>query len=192
MLSIYNAALAKLGSNRLEQVLDADEPGAVGGLCRLLLPQVLELALDYAPWSFALSRATLTADAQNPGGGRYPFGLALPGDLVRPVSLHAQGAGAEDPGLPFAVEGRRLLSPVPKAELLYVRREDDPALWTAPFSQAVILGLAAELCPAVLNDVARQEFYQQAFQAALAHAAAADLKRQKFRPRPADWLTSRA
>lgn len=191
MLNIYNAALAKLGSNRLEQVNDLDEASAVGSLCRLLLPQVLELALDYAPWSFALARKELEATAQSPGRGAYPFALPLPDDLVRPVSLGAAGAGAEA-GLPFVIEGRSLLAPLPKAELLYVKREDNPAAWTPSFSQALVLGLSAELCPAVLNDIARQEFYQQSFQAALAHAAAADLKRQKFQPREGDWLLGRA
>ena len=182
MMKIYNAALAKLGSNRLEQVQDENEQGAVGSLCRLLLPQVLDLALDYAPWSFALSRAELTADKPC----RYPCSFALPADLIKPVRL-----GAEEPGYPFTIEGSRLLAPVAEAELIYVRREDDATKWTAPFTQAVILGLAAELCPAVLNDISRQQAYQQEFQSVLAYAAAADPKRQKFQPRPSEWLYSR-
>lgn len=182
MLKIYNAALAKLGGNRLEQTQELDEPGAVGSLCRLLLPQVLDLALDYAPWSFALSRATLMAGQL----GRPPFSFVMPADLIRPVRL-----GAEEPGYPFSIEGSYLLAPVPEADLIYVRREENPEKWTAPFAQAVITGLASELCPAVLNDISRQEFYRQAFHAFLAHAAAADLKRQKFQPRPGAWLENR-
>lgn len=187
MLNVYNAALAKLGSNRLEQVRDAAEQGAVGGLCRLLLPQVLDLALDYAPWSFALARAGLAAEDPR----RRPCGFVLPGDLIKPVRLGPARHEADGPGYPFTIEGSRLFAPAPEAELVYVRREEDPEKWTAPFTQAVILGLAAELCPAVLNDVQRQRFYQQEFQAALAYAAAADLKRQKFQPRQSEWLFSR-
>lgn len=185
MLNIYNSALAKLGSNRLEQVRDVDEPGTVGSLCRLLLPQVLELALDYAPWSFALARAALKAESQN-RGSRYPYGFSLPDDLIRPVRL-----GTEEPGFPFIIEGQTIFAPVARAELLYVKRQEDSSLWTASFTQAVTIGLASELCPAVLNDISRQQLYRQEFQAALAHAAAADLKRQKFQPGQAEWLGAR-
>lgn len=186
MLNIYNAALAKLGSNRIEQVLDADEPGAVGSLCRLLLPQVLDLALDYAPWSFAMARAELAATGQSSGRGCYPYALSLPADMIRPVRL-----GAEEPGYPFVIEGENIFAPVPLAEIIYVKRVSEPQKWTPAFTQAVILGLAAELCPAVLNDTSRQQLYRQEFQAALAYAAAADLKRQKFLPAQGEWLASR-
>lgn len=188
MLNIYNAALAKLGGNRLEQVLADDEAGSVASLCRLLLPQLLDLALDYAPWSFALARAELSAQAPVNARqhGRYPYSLPLPGNMIRPVRL-----GAEEPGHPFVIEGETLFSPVPQAELVYVKRVNEPEKWTPAFTQAVILGLAAELCPAVLNDISRQQLYRQEFQAALAYAAAADLKRQKFQPAQGEWLTSR-
>lgn len=186
MLNIYNAALAKIGSNRLEQLNDTDEPGAVGSLCRLLLPQVLELALDYAPWSFALSRAELHETSFKSRNGRFPYSFDLPDDLIRPVRL-----GADDPGLPFIIEGRKLLSPVPQAELLYVKRLESPEHWTPTFTQAIVLGLASELCPALLNDLSRQQLYRQEFQAALAQAAAADLKRQKFQPGQSEWLLER-
>lgn len=186
MLNIYNAALAMLGGNRPELLAEADEPGTPGSLCRLLLPQVLDLALDYAPWSFALARVRLTADPAGRGSGRHPHAFTLPEDLIRPVRL-----GAEEPGHPFAIEGTKLFAPLPEAELIYVRRVEDPAGWTAPFTRAVVLGLAAELCPALLNDVSRQEYYRQECLAALAYAAAADLKRQKFLPRPGAWLESR-
>lgn len=186
MLNIYNAALAKLGGNRPGLLAEADEPGAAGSLCRLFLPQVLDLTLDYAPWSFALARTKLGPNGLRPAGGRYPYVFTLPEDLIRPVRL-----GAEEPGHPFVIEGARLLAPLPEADLLYVRRVEDPAGWTAPFTRAVVLGLAAELCPALLNDISRQEFYRQEYQAVLAYAAAADLKRQKFMPRPGEWLDSR-
>lgn len=187
MLDIYNAALSRLGSNRLEQIHDVGEPGTVGSLCRLLLPKVLDLALDYAPWSFALKRVQLVSASQPGNSGRYPYLLPMPEDLIRPVRL-----GAEEPGYPFMVEGREILSPVPQVELLYVRRSDSSAAWTPSFTQAVTIGLAAELCPAVLNDIARQQVYQQEFMSSLAYAAAADLKRQKFQPRSGDWLNARS
>lgn len=188
MLSIFNSALAKLGSNRLEQIESVNEDSAPAALCRLFFPQVLELALDYAPWSFALRKAKLARESVAPEevNGSYPYQFSLPDDCIRPVRL-----GLQEPGSPFIIEAGRLLAPVADAWLLYVARVDEPAGWTPAFTQAVILGLASELCPALLNDINRQQYYQETFREALAHAAAADLKRQKFNPREGQWLLSR-
>lgn len=188
MLNIFNAALAKLGSNRLEQIEMVDEDSAPAAMCRLFFPQVLNLALDYAPWSFALRKALLVKEnvPAEQVNSRYPYQFSLPEDCIRPVRL-----GLQEPGEPFVIEAERLLAPVPEAWLLYVARADEPASWTPTFTQAVILGLASELCPAMLNDVNRQQYYQETFKEALAHAAAADLKRQKFNPREGQWILSR-
>ena len=174
-VGLFNQALALLGGEQLSSVEAPWEDSTLGRLCLNNFPPVLDLALNAHDWSFALCRVTLAEKAP----GRY----ALPSDCLRPVRVIG--------GRPFVLEGFDLLTPAAPAELLYVRRVEDPALWPPNFRTALAWGLAAVLAPARNNDIQKQQLCLQQYQLNLSEAMARDNNSQKPEDPPSEWVLAR-
>ena len=180
-IGVFNLALAFLGGEQLSNIQAPWEDSALGRLCLNLWPFVLDEALSAHPWSFALARAALAEKPEPTAEAGYPFRYALPADCLRPVGL----AG------PYVLEGRDLLSAAPRAELLYVRRVDDPALWPPAFKVALAWGLAVVLASARLNDSPKQKHCLERYNLALREAMARDNNMRPPVPKASPWELAR-
>ncbi len=187
-VSVCNTALARLGGDQLGRFNSPDEDGAIPTLCRTLFPQTADFALAGFPWSFARKRAFLALTGEGPAG--YVLRYALPADCLRPIEI--VGGGANSAPVPYILEGRDLLTGQAAAQLAYVARLHDPALWPPAFADAVAWGLAVELSTALINDPRRQQWYAERFQRSLADASGADMAMQRPGREECPWLKGRA
>lgn len=182
-VGLFNLALACLGGEQLSSVQAPWEDSALGRLCLNLWPQVLDEALSAHPWSFALERKLLAEKEEPRPRPGYRRRFALPSDCLRPVGLVD--------GHHFIIEGQDILTDASIADLTFVRRLEDPALFPPAFRQALAWGLAAVLATAKGNDPRlRQECLQRA-QAFLLEAMARDENSQQPAHEPTPWELAR-
>jgi hypothetical protein len=180
-VGLYNLALALLGGEQLFTVDSTWEQNTLGILCNNHFPAVLDQALEAHPWSFARDRKDLAQTGrqnQTQAGRSYRWRYALPSDCLRPVELTG--------GRPFVLEGRHLLTDADQAELIYVRRVEDPREWPPAFRTALAWGLAVVLASARNNDPRKQQMCLQQYQRALGEAMARDNNMQQ----PAEELSA--
>ena len=178
-VGLFNQALALLGGEQLSSVEAPWEDSTLGRLCLNNFPPVLDLALNAHDWSFALCRVVL-AGVEGPGP---EYRYALPADCLRPVRVIG--------GRPFVIEGLEILTPAAPAELLYVRRTEDPARWPPNFRTALAWGLAAVLAVAKNNDIQKQQLCLQQYQLNLSEAMARDNNSQNPEDEPSEWIMAR-
>jgi hypothetical protein len=194
-VGLFNLALAHLGGDQLITVDSTWEQSALGILCLNNFPGVLDQALEAHPWSFAKARKVL-AEIQGPAApgplnSAYlpdtAVGLRrryrLPADCLRPVEI----AG----GWSFILEGRDILTNAAPAELIFIRRVEDPREWPPVFRAALAWGLAAILAIARNNDQRQQQMCLQAYQMNLKEAMARDNNMQQPAEELSDWERAR-
>lgn len=95
-LSICNSALIKLGAESISSLSDNNKRAK---LCNAQYEVLKNKVLRAHPWNFAIKRAKLTVNAQEPSWGFYSS-FDLPGDCLR--VLETQGR------IDFAIEGNLL------------------------------------------------------------------------------------
>ena len=182
-VSIFNQGLAILGGEQLSSVQAPWEDSTLGRLCLNLWPPVLDDALCAHPWSFALARELLAEKEEPRPRPGYPHRYALPADCLRPVGLTG--------GHHFVLEGRNLLTNAAVAELMFVRRVEDPSFFPPAFRQALVWGMGAALATAKNNDPrVRQECLQRS-QSYLLEAVARDENSQQPAIETTPWELAR-
>jgi len=144
--TICNLALGRLGSQR---ILDITEDSVEGRACALQYPMVRDELLRMHRWNFAIKRDTLTALASAPAFG-WGKQYTLPSDCLRVLQLNAW----EETEVPrkWEVEGRFLLTDEDTAQIKYVKRETDPAIYDSVFIAALSCKLAAMIAKDVTGS----------------------------------------
>jgi len=144
--TICNLALGRLGSQR---ILDISEDSAEGRACALQYPVARDELLRMHRWNFAIKRDTLTALAEAPAFG-WGKQYALPSDCLRVLQLNAW----EENEVPrkWEIEGRFLLTDEDEAQIKYIKRETDPAVFDSVFVSALACKLAAMIAKDVTGS----------------------------------------
>lgn len=144
--TICNLALGRLGSQR---ILDITEDTVEGRACALQYPVARDELLRMHRWNFAIDRDTLTALASAPAFG-WAKQYALPGDCLRVLQVNAW----EDNEIPprWEVEGRFLLTDENTAEIKFIKRETDVAVFDSVFVSALSCKLAAMIAKDVTGS----------------------------------------
>src|SRR5690606_8900414 len=127
---IANMALLHLGDHVVTSIDDGENEAArkLKAAWDIRRDEVLP---DH-PWNFALARASLAADLAAPAFG-WQRAFTLPADpcCLRVLAITPY---ADDPGLPFRVEGRKILTdaaaPLP---VRFIARITDTELWSPGF-----------------------------------------------------------
>lgn len=143
---IANLALRKIGQAR---IVDINQGSNEALLILDSWTNARETALRAHPWNFALKQAQLTVSATVPlfhWTKAYP----LPSDYMRLVSNNGILAGTKLPC--WEVAGGAILSNESKAEIVYVRNEENCALWDSQFVEAFAFQIAAMIAPSLLGD----------------------------------------
>lgn len=143
-LDLANAALSLLGEPPLASFTDDRKAARV---LEARIPSVRDALMRSHPWNWAVSRATLAELVAEPPFG-FARGFALPIDYLRLLAFN-------DHCDTFAIErldGKRaLLTDASAAELLYIARVENPALWDPLFFEALAAALAYDIFPSILG-----------------------------------------
>jgi hypothetical protein len=161
---VCNLALAKLGAKAIESLTENSKEAR---LCALFFESVRDDLLRAHPWNFAASRAALARLAEAPAFG-FAAAFQLPADCLKVVGLNG------DPRAVFRIEGRRLLTDLDQARIVYTARVEDPTLFDPHFVQALAARLAAELCVPIAKSAALAERLWRLAEAACERAAVED------------------
>ncbi|CAB4163509.1 hypothetical protein UFOVP813_27 [uncultured Caudovirales phage] len=149
---LANIALGHIGSALIQSI---DELSPAAQHCNRMWDSTRDAMLRQRAWNFALKRVSLSRYEAAPLFG-YDSAYALPADYLLAVEWNGQEAGTGK--AKFEIEAGRLLANregavgSDRAELKYVRREDNVTLWDASFCQAFGYALAAAIAPALSSS----------------------------------------
>jgi hypothetical protein len=138
---IVNGALRRLGQKRITALTELD-----------LYTDTFEIYRDALirghPWNFAMTRASLAADATGPEWG-FDNAFTLP---AQPYCLWVHRVN-NPANYPWKVEGRKIVTDLSAPlEIIYLARITDTSEWDALFVECLIAKLAMEWAePLVMN-----------------------------------------
>lgn len=190
-VDICNRALSRLGTRATISALD--ESSTEARTVSIWYAATRDTLLRAHDWNFARRRVLLAEQgAASPG---WTFRYALPTDCIRLLRITA--ANSVD-SAHFEVAGdsasRFVFCDEPAAEAVYTARVDDPNLYDAGFSSALVDQLAAHIAYPITQKTDTAVRLAQLARAALAEAMAADVNEAASAPgdRLPDWLAARA
>lgn len=149
---LANIALGHLGSAIIQSI---DEASPAAEHCRRMWDITRDSMLRKRAWNFAIVRTSLTRYADAPLFG-YTAAYALPSDYILAIEWNGQQAGTGR--AEFEIEGGKLLADIDssngteRAQLKYVRREENVTLWDESFCQAFGYALAAAIAPSLSSS----------------------------------------
>lgn len=114
--------------------------------------QSLRIALGRIRPSFAQKRSLLTLDSSAPAF-EWENQFILPTDYVEMFRFNGEEAAANPDR--YEIEGRRLLTNEGEARIVYIRYEEDTALYDAEFIEAFALLLASKVVNSRRGDKER-------------------------------------
>ena len=144
VINICNLALTRVGADTITSLED-DTTRAK--LCRLHYPESVETTLSAKDWRFARSRATLVPLATSPAF-EWVYQFQLPSDCLLVTKVYDAGS-LSDEQVDWQAEGDKVMANVPKINIVYNRNIKDVLLFSAGFTRAVTLLLAAELATGI-------------------------------------------
>lgn len=156
---IANRALQKLGSARIMAMTDASRNAAE---CALCYPILRDAELRRHPWSFAIRRATLAAEAEGPTFG-YARVFDLPADCLRLVEIDGASAwdatdyrGGARPR--WRIEGRTILTgATAPLNIRYLAQETDATRFDPCFVEVLVARMAAELAEPLTQSAQKKQ-----------------------------------
>lgn len=167
-VAICNLALGWLGANPITSIDDASVPAE---LCKANWDAIRDSVLEAHAWTFAVERGQLAADATAPAYG-WGNRFQVPSTLIRILEAD-DGTGYAD--FEWVREGAYLLTDQPAPLYIrYVKRVEDPALWSAGFCMALAYRLAAALTVSITENRANHADLWKLYQATLLEAARMD------------------
>ncbi|MBK9446181.1 MAG: hypothetical protein IPO00_08835 [Betaproteobacteria bacterium] len=167
-VGICNLALGWLGATPIVSIADASTEAQ---LCAANWAAVRDAVLEAKAWTFATERTNLAADGVAPS---YGFGVRyqVPSTLLRILEVD-DGSGYGD--LEWVREGAYLLTDQPAPLYIrFVKRVEDPALWSPGFVMAMSYRLAAVLTISLTENRASHADLWRLYVQALEDAARLD------------------
>lgn len=160
---IANLALTLFGNTQIASIEETtDEPSRV---CRVNYSQARDECLAMARWSFAKCQVALSKLADAP---LFDWSAAyeLPIDFIRLVKI--QGVDVFGQTEYFDVQGRRLLinpaDTLATVNIEYIRREENSAIYSPLFVEAVSHKLAQKVCFKLSGSESRAKSLLQEFE----------------------------
>lgn len=134
-VKICNMALDKIGANRISSLSDTDRTSV---LCNDVYERARDELLYSHPWNFAITRASLSADAATPDW-EYSNQYTLPNDCLRVIRL-------EYTNYDYRVEGRKIVTDQgAPLKIIYIKQETDVTVFTPGFTELLALKIAIDL-----------------------------------------------
>lgn len=168
---IANRALSKLGEPRVSNIDTTDTKPA--RVMKYMWDMVLDAELTAFPWSFAVTRTQLAADATAPAWG-YARRFRLPSDFLSLLEVRYNPAFQIETD---ATSGGRFILTDQGAPLYirYIKRVTDTAEFDPLFNEALASKLAYEGCEEITNSNVKRQLaatdYDQAVSRAYANGS---------------------
>lgn len=193
-VDICNMALATLGDTATVTSIDPPEGSAQADHCARFYPIALRDLLTVFPWRFATKRAKLamiTADVVGEEDTKHYF--ALPADCLRVLNLR-DGSYHGGGKIPFAIEffnaQKVITTEVFEPWITYITSEVDEALFSTPFTSALVHRLASFLAGPLVPGSSGVELcksHLELYEIFLGHAKSADARegfvKETYKPR---------
>lgn len=183
-VTICNLALMMVG---IPEITSFDEKNNNAKLCKSYFPVLRDRVLRDHPWSFATAAHELQRLDEPSIDGEYEYVCALPGDVIRVLGL-ADGS-------PYRRIGKKILVAELPAQVVYVRRVEDPNLFDETFIEALQYLIASEIGMANTRDAQLINLYRQKYERSLAVARSIDSQENRFAmqngPRYSSWIAAR-
>lgn len=182
-VQICNQALAKLGAQRITDLLDDTRNARV---LNAIYDIKRDAELAAHPWTFAITRAQIPASSTAPSFGwlrRFP----LPSDCLRLVEVGEAGADYDPAG--FEVEGGAILtdngSPL---KIRYVQRVTNSGLYPPLFVESFACRLAGEVAEELTQNLSKRDAAWAERRQAIAEARRTNaIERPPQRSQPTSW-----
>lgn len=196
LVHLFNAALSRIGGEQIPQNRSPEEEDAVGSIAASIYPHVLDNTLAAHNWGFARKRVKLASKPEVvPDSYAYRYRFGMPSDCIRPLQIFGSDGGPAIADLndspAFIIEGNDILCNIEKPEFAYIYRVTETKLWPAPFADAMVWAMAAELASARLNDTNKQTMCFQRYETVMVAAKAWDISVQRHNRPQSAWMTAR-
>jgi hypothetical protein len=187
VVGICNAALQKLGAERINDLL---EDSANARSCNAAYERLRDAELRAHPWRFAMTRASLPADADAPEFGKARS-FPLPDDWLRMLPPYPE-MNMND--LDWEIEGRSIYTnDSAPLDIRYIRLVEDPNEMDALFREALAARMAHEMCEEITQSNTKQQLAADNYKNAIREARRTNAIESISAEPPTDtWETCRA
>lgn len=185
-VQICNRALQKLGAKRIVSLSD-DSVNARA--CNVAYADLRDAELRAHPWSFAITRAQLAADAVPPTFGRQNA-FQLPSTCLRLLPPYPeQNFNDRD----WQIEGTKIYTnDSAPLEIRFIQQVTDPNVMGVLFREALSARIAYELCEELTQSNQKQAALLQAYSLAIKEARRTNaIVNVPAVPVTDEWLTIR-
>lgn len=163
-VEIANRALQRIGAKRIN---DLNEGSASADAIKAAWDAVVLRELSTNFWTFAITRARLSADTAAPLFGRR-FQYSLPNNYLR---LAPMDPTYGTPMTDFLFEGTKIVTDwAPPLEIRYVRSDLTPDLYHPLFANAIAMSLAMEVCEELTQSPSKNDRVEAAYTTFIAQA----------------------
>jgi len=182
-VQICNQALAKLGAQRITDLLDDTRNARV---LNAIYDIKRDAELAAHPWTFAITRAQIPASSTVPSFG-WSYKYPLPADCLRLVEIGEAWADYDPAG--FEVEGNAVLTDgASPLKIRYVQRVTNSGLYAPLFVEALACRLAAEVAEELTQNLSKREAAWAERKQAIAEARRINaIERPPQRSQPTSW-----
>ena len=169
-VSICSNALRRLGDDPITSLSDDTERAR---LCNAFYGDARDHVLRSHPWNFAITRAKLARLSAKPSYGfQYQYSLPVSPYCLRILEM-------EHPDYIFKIEndatnGRVLLTDQDEANVMYVARITNAALYDSMFVDVLTAKMAVDLCYAVTGSTSLQAQMDKMYQTKMSEARSID------------------
>lgn len=184
---ICNTALQKIGAGRITSISQDTNPARV---LNALFDIVRQSELRQHPWSFAITRTSIAADAEEPEFGKA-YSYTLPALCLRVLPPYPEMNLAD---LDWEIEGRQIYTDeTAPLYLRYIQDVTDTAQWDALFVDAFATKLAFEACEELTQSNSKKEGLRTDYDQAIKRAKRTNAIERTAQVPPDDsWVTVRA
>lgn len=185
-VEICNRALQRLGASR---IINLTENSVNARACNAAFESVKLAELRAHPWSFAIKRAELNADAMPPAFGKQNS-FQLPSDFIRLIN--------PDPewnlnSLDWQIEGRKIFTnDSAPLQIRYIANVTDPVQMDSLFREAFSCKLAFELCEELTQSNPKKESLRADYKEIISQARLTNaIEKVADQPPEDEWVTVR-
>jgi hypothetical protein len=186
-VEICNRALQKIGAKRITSLTDDDSKNARA--CNVAFESCKLAELREHPWSFAVARAELAADSEEPDWGRANS-FTLPADFVRLLPPYEEDNTND---LDWQIEGRKILTDdSAPLYIRYIKDVTDPNEMDALFREALACRIALEICEELTQSTQKLQNIDQLYKDCIRKAKRTNAIEAPAQQPPEDpWVTVR-
>lgn len=185
--SIVNRALRLI---KVESIASLTASGETAEWASSVYENARDALLAEYPWNFAMKRAALSADPDEPTWG-YDYRYTLPADCLRVLDIEGEPDSTTEP---WKVEGGYIITDaIAPLYVRYIERVTNVGRFPPMFTEALVARLAAEGAYSFTGNVAREQAMTQLYEARLAIAKRYDAQEgtPDIGPVADDWINER-